>query len=125
VSCESCNCVCGPRRLDPDEAAAYRELGSGTGLVGLCAASFGPRSAILTDNGAHQSILRLNVGHNAASVARDGSDCLQIMEYDWPGQVPPGLDTPVDVVLATDVAYHPELYEPLIKVRWEPRARAG
>lgn len=105
-----------------DEALRDRrvlELGSGTGLVGLAAARFGPpREVVITDLESHLDMCRSNVDRNAASTATNQDCCkvIRVEKYDWSGEVPAQLGVvPFDIILGTDVAYYEHLYDPFIR----------
>ncbi|CAM9753043.1 unnamed protein product, partial [Ascophyllum nodosum] len=97
------------------------ELGSGTGLVGLAAARFGPpREVVITDLESHLEICRSNVAQNKNTINITGGapeSCpVRVEKYDWSGEVPSELGAvPFDVIIGTDVAYYEHLYAPSIQ----------
>jgi hypothetical protein len=149
-------------------AHTHREIGSGTGLVGLCIASaksgFEPHEVVITDQADHLPLIRRNARANGLlpplpfaaeeegggkkeddgdgdgnppelpSGGGDGGHGrrrqqqqqrqqrrVRVQEFDWvsgAGVGDLGVDSrPFDVVVGTDVAYCPELYAPVVKVR--------
>lgn len=119
---------------------AHREIGSGTGLVGLCIASaqsgFAPMEVVISDQEDHLGLIRRNARANGLRLDGDGGALadssaanpspiplpgpqLRIQEFDWvSGAGVAGMGArPFDVVLGTDVAYCTQLYEPVVKVR--------
>eukprot|EP00903_Cladosiphon_okamuranus_P006221 g6112.t2 len=92
------------------------ELGSGTGLVGLAAARFGPpQEVVITDLESHVDICTSNVARDAATGAQ-GLCAVRVEAYDWSGEVPDSLGAvPFDVILGTDVAYYEHLYAPFVQ----------
>ncbi|CAH0487439.1 unnamed protein product [Peronospora farinosa] len=111
------------------DGACIVELGSGTGYVGLMiAACFKPAHVCLTDLQTHIRGLYRNVKRNAKAV-RSGVQ-VHVLELSWGSleqemslmelvaATNDGTDkhkaTQVDVILGTDVAYQPELYDPLL-----------
>ncbi|CAM9168985.1 unnamed protein product [Choristocarpus tenellus] len=91
------------------------ELGSGTGLVGLTAAMFGPPSeVVITDLASHIDICSHNLTANVDLIP---DQCkVRVEEYDWGSDCSSSLSRfPFDVVIGTDVAYYEHLHEPLIK----------
>lgn len=123
----------------------HREIGSGTGLVGLCVASahsgFHPREVVISDQEDHLGLIRRNARTNGLRPIEGGSGeeehdasggattanppylgkepRLRIQEFDWvSGAGVEGLgERPYDVVLGTDVVYCEELWAPVVKVR--------
>lgn len=91
------------------------ELGSGTGMVGIfCAASFEPKRVILTDQSSQLAQLRANVARNSAFFKNVS---VNVMELNWGDQeqLNDVTRSEFDVLVATDVAYLPELYHPLLE----------
>ncbi|CAM9096186.1 unnamed protein product [Ectocarpus sp. 4 AP-2014] len=105
------------------------ELGSGTGLVGLAAARFGPPlEVVITDLESHVDICKRNVaaqddmGAQASTcftcpcLTTKGLCSVRVQAFDWSSEVPEELgEVPFDVVLATDVAYYEHLYAPFVQ----------
>lgn len=85
------------------------ELGSGTGLCGLVASHLGAK-VILTDVGHHIDLLKRNVSSNCTS---DQSNRTSVCEYFW-GE-PTDFATHFDYIIASDVVYHADLFEPLLR----------
>ncbi|KAI5124778.1 hypothetical protein M0805_005412 [Coniferiporia weirii] len=82
-------------------AIAHRsvlELGSGTGLVGLVAASLGATVAI-TDQAPLLDIMRANVALNNLA------DRVHVFEYNWGMPKPDALPVHPDLILAADCVY--------------------
>jgi len=94
-----------------------RELGSGTGLVGLTVAMlFFPAEVVLSDATSHLDILQENLARNLPLLSAK-APFTHVVEYDWSDDKSlANLQPPYDIVLGTDVAYCPELYQPVIKV---------
>eukprot|EP00752_Nemacystus_decipiens_P012900 g11419.t1 len=92
------------------------ELGSGTGVVGLAAARFGPpKEVIITDLESHVDICTGNVSRDAATGAQ-GLCSVRVEAYNWSGEVPDSLGAvPFDIILGTDVAYYEHLYTPFVQ----------
>eukprot|EP00904_Undaria_pinnatifida_P005369 jgi/Undpi1/1962/HiC_scaffold_12.g05349.m1 len=92
------------------------ELGSGTGLVGVAAARFGPPAeVVITDLESHLDICRKNVTRNVED-NETGSCPVKVQAYDWTEKVPAELGAmPFDIILGTDVAYYEHLYTPFIE----------
>lgn len=93
------------------------ELGSGTGYVGLLtAACFAPSHVVLSDLGTHVACMQQNVARNA-SVLRPSVQ-VHVTELSWGCAAHEAAllasHPQVDVILGTDVAYLPELYDPLL-----------
>ncbi|CAM9107865.1 unnamed protein product [Discosporangium mesarthrocarpum] len=91
------------------------ELGSGTGLVGLASAMFGPPlEVVITDLASHVEICRQNVAENTRLFL--DKNRVRVEEYDWGNSVPVSLGrVPFDVIIGTDLAYFTHLHQPLIK----------
>ncbi|CBJ26565.1 conserved unknown protein [Ectocarpus siliculosus] len=92
------------------------ELGSGTGLVGLAAARFGPPlEVVITDLESHVDICKRNVA-SQDDMGAQGLCSVRVEAYDWSSEVPEELgEVPFDVILATDVAYYEHLYAPFVQ----------
>ncbi|CAM9945424.1 unnamed protein product [Ectocarpus sp. 13 AM-2016] len=92
------------------------ELGSGTGLVGLAAARFGPPlEVVITDLESHVDICKRNVAAQDDMGAQDLCS-VRVEAFDWSSEVPEELgEVPFDVILATDVAYYENLYAPFVQ----------
>jgi 2-polyprenyl-3-methyl-5-hydroxy-6-metoxy-1,4-benzoquinol methylase len=92
------------------------ELGSGSGLVGLAAAYLcSPASVHITDCKSHVEICQQNADENRHLT---GACDVRVFELDWTDPESAkkrGLHPSYDVILATDVVYFAELYEPFIK----------
>lgn len=113
-------------------AACPSELGSGTGLVGLCAAFFGAAETVLTDTESHIPILEKNLEANAHLLSSSAGCCgaaspeparVVVQEFDWSRSASHLGPAPFDVILGTDLAYAPELYDPLIQASSSPQGR--
>lgn len=83
--------------------------------MGLCAAFLGASETILTDTASHLPILEQNLAANRGLY--DSEKACTVKEYDWSLSADHLGPAPFDVILGTDLAYAPELYDPLIKVR--------
>ncbi len=90
------------------------ELGSGSALCGIAATCFNPRTVYITDLPDMLPSCKLNVELNG-SLIPEGCK-VDIFALDWFHPPDNFTDTPYDVILATDVVYVPELYEPFIKI---------
>lgn len=91
------------------------ELGSGTGLVGIVAAAILSANVTLTDLPHVLPNLQFNVDTNAAVVAAAGGS-LQVSSLRW-GEVEDAehVGREFDLILASDVVYYDDLYEPLLE----------
>ncbi|KAJ1693261.1 hypothetical protein LUZ63_009959 [Rhynchospora breviuscula] len=87
--------------------ATVLELGAGTGLPGLFAATYGASHVVLTDVGSLVPNLCANVGANGLE------DLVQVMELKW-GEDASMLGQ-VDVLLLSDLFYDPEEMPALAK----------
>ena len=85
------------------------ELGSGAGVSGLAAASLGAR-VVLTDLDEALPLLRLNARANGALCAHPPA----VTALAWGDADSARACGEVDLVLASDVVYDPEGYEPLL-----------
>ncbi len=90
------------------------ELGSGSALCGIAATCFKPRTVHITDLPDRLLSCKSNVKLNG-SLIPEGCK-VDIFELDWFHPPDNFTDTPYDVILATDVVYVPELYEPFVKI---------
>ncbi|XP_048342274.1 LOW QUALITY PROTEIN: protein N-lysine methyltransferase METTL21D [Sphaerodactylus townsendi] len=98
------------RRLRlPLRRRAVLELGAGTGLVGLMAASLGANVTV-TDLEEVQDLLKMNIENNQHLVT--GS--IQAKVLKWGEEVTDFLPAP-DYILMADCIYYEESLEPLIK----------
>ncbi|KAK9108852.1 hypothetical protein Sjap_016912 [Stephania japonica] len=101
----------------PYHSLRILELGSGTGLVGIAAASVLGANVTITDLPHVLSNLRFNAELNNKAIAFRGG-CVDVQALRW-GEVEDfeGLvvDGPFDAVLGSDVVYYEELFEPLLK----------
>jgi hypothetical protein len=89
------------------------EIGCGTGFLGISAALCGAR-VLLTDGlRAVLRVARANARVNAAAVAAAGGS-LDIAELRFGEPLPPALAAPVDLVLASEVVFRPDLYAPVV-----------
>lgn len=109
-----------PTHAHPSTLTPYRELGSGTGLVGLCLASskdpsiLAPKEVVITDRADHLPLIRRNAETNGLS-SGSSSTKVSVLEYDWLNDDVTHLEPlPFDVILGTDVAYCEELYAPVV-----------
>ncbi|EJD01274.1 uncharacterized protein FOMMEDRAFT_110963 [Fomitiporia mediterranea MF3/22] len=75
------------------------ELGSGTGLVGLVAASSGASRVWITDQAPMLDIMRENVTLNGLG------DTTHVVEYNWGFPKPDALPSRADLILAADCVY--------------------
>jgi predicted nicotinamide N-methyase len=90
------------------------ELGCGTGLAGLVAASLGA-DAVLTDIASVLPLLRRNAAANASAIATGGcGGSATVEELTW-GSTPvaPDYGASFDLVIAADVVYEP-VHVPLL-----------
>ena len=95
------------KQLAPARQLRVLELGAGTGVAGLFAAKCLEARVVLTDAEDHLELLRDNVTRNAL----EGSVSVQL--FDWKDEASWDLTSEPDLILCTDNAYHPSLYEPL------------
>lgn len=95
------------KALAPGRPLRCLELGAGTGVAGLFAAKSLGASVVLTDCADHLELLRANVALNAV-------DSVSVQRFDWTDETSWDLSTAPDLILCTDNAYHPSLYEPLV-----------
>jgi len=98
----------GPRELKGKRCV---EVGSGVGLVGLCAALLGA-SATLTDMPSALPITEEILRLNQPLLKRKGAHATAA-PLSW-GSDPAHLSPPFDVILASDVVYHDDLFEVLV-----------
>lgn len=93
------------------------ELGAGCGLVGLVFAAMGAQ-VLLTDLPNVLNLLEQNILLNKAAIAA-GEGSVQCCELTWGvtsvTSLPQGWATP-DLVVAADVVYHRELFDPLLSI---------
>jgi predicted nicotinamide N-methyase len=85
------------------------ELGSGTGVLGLCAAKIAPdfvSEVVITDIGNHLDLIAHNLSINPDLASR-----VTISKLDW--FAPENLGE-FDVVIGSDISYFSELYVPLM-----------
>eukprot|EP01097_Dermamoeba_algensis_P008919 TRINITY_DN6137_c0_g1_i1.p1 TRINITY_DN6137_c0_g1~~TRINITY_DN6137_c0_g1_i1.p1 ORF type:complete len:245 (+),score=60.79 TRINITY_DN6137_c0_g1_i1:36-737(+) len=83
------------------------ELGSGTGIVGICLALLGAE-VIMTDLGIMLDVLKTNVQTNLPSYPN-----AQVKELCW-GEDHKAFDPPFEVVIASEVIYLEECFQPLL-----------
>ena len=89
-------------------SARALELGAGTGVVGLTAAFFGAE-VTLTDLPRQLPLLRRNVEAN-------GLEHTEVRELDWSDEQQRTMAMgDWDLILGSDVAYDPMLFEPLVQ----------
>ena len=122
-----CDHILGHRDFYAPRFAGKRilELGAGTGLAGILAALVGPpREVVITDIGAHVGILRDNLERNRELLAAHGAPC-RAEEYDWAARDMSAIGDPYDVVIGTDVAYHPSLYDDCADAIWRTTKPGG
>jgi len=84
------------------------ELGSGVGLVGIVAARLGAKAVVLTDLPKVIEIIQRNIQHNNVTENATAVPCC------WGEETPAHLRKP-DLILASDVVYLEECFEPLVK----------
>ena len=102
-------------RLLPFFAAI--ELGSGCGTAGLALSSFGAR-VLCTDLASVLPHLAANIAANVTRIQPVGGEALSA-PYAWGTPLGP-LETspdgvPWEVIILSDVAYHRDLFEPLVR----------
>ena len=93
------------------------ELGAGTGLAGIAAASLGAKTTVLTDLAYTTENLLQNVilnSHSERGVIQGGAD-VAVMELDWTRRETYLLDTEWDVIVAADVVWLAHLVPPLLQ----------
>ncbi|KAA6428174.1 MAG: Methyltransferase family [Trebouxia sp. A1-2] len=99
----------------PDKGKRVLELGAGCGLVGLVFAAMGAQ-VLLTDLPNVLSLLEQNMLLNEAAIAAGGGS-VQCCELTWGvtsvNSLAQGWATP-DLVVAADVVYHRDLFDPLL-----------
>jgi predicted nicotinamide N-methyase len=83
------------------------ELGSGTGVLGLCLAQQGARKVVLTDRFDVLHLLRASVAANAIADVE-----VSVQELSWGGEEPMDLGE-VDWLVASEVIYNGNLYDKL------------
>ena len=93
--------------LAPTRQLRILELGAGTGIAGLFAAKCLEARVVLTDAEDHLALLRDNVKRN------DLGERVAVQLFDWKDEASWDLSSAPDLILCTDNAYHPSLYEPL------------
>jgi len=87
------------------------EVGSGVGLVGICAAALGAK-VVLTDMPSALHLTQLNVDRSQPLVRQQGGE-ISVAPLLW-GTPVNHLGGPFDFVLASDVVYDNDLFAPLI-----------
>ena len=92
--------------LAPKRQLRILELGAGTGIAGLFAAKCLEARVVLTDAEDHLELLRDNVKRNNLG------ERVAVQLFDWKDEKTWEVGEP-DLILCTDNAYHPSLYEPL------------
>ena len=80
---------------------------AGTGVAGLFAAKCLEARVVLTDAEDHLELLRDNVKRNNLG------ERVSVQLFDWKDEASWDLSSAPDLILCTDNAYHPSLYEPL------------
>nr|XP_055217431.1 protein N-lysine methyltransferase METTL21D isoform X1 [Gorilla gorilla gorilla] len=85
------------------------ELGSGTGAVGLMAATLGA-DVVVTDLEELQDLLKMNINMNKHLVT--GSVQAKVLKW---GEATEGFPSPPDYILMADCIYYEESLEPLLK----------
>ena len=93
--------------LAPKRQLRILELGAGTGVAGLFAAKCLEARVVLTDAEDHLELLRDNVRRNNLG------ERVSVQLFDWKDEKTWDLTSEPDLILCTDNAYHPSLYEPL------------
>ena len=93
--------------LAPTRQLRILELGAGTGVAGLFAAKCLEARVVLTDAEDHLELLRDNVRRNNLG------ERVSVQLFDWKDEKTWDLGSAPDLILCTDNAYHPSLYEPL------------
>ncbi|XP_077517847.1 protein N-lysine methyltransferase METTL21D-like [Amblyomma americanum] len=102
------NCT---REWDPKKSVL--ELGSGTGIVGIIASSFG-NDVVLTDLPQFMPLLDKNLEENRRHLK--GKAHAQALE--WGAQLAPHIVTP-DVILMSECVYYEKAVDPLVKTMTE------
>eukprot|EP00092_Neocalanus_flemingeri_P057647 GFUD01068565.1.p1 GENE.GFUD01068565.1~~GFUD01068565.1.p1 ORF type:complete len:159 (+),score=30.32 GFUD01068565.1:120-596(+) len=87
------------------------ELGCGTGVVGLVAATLGA-NVLLTDLGIYLGPIRENIEANKDVVSGEAL----AEELDWVVDVSENLRSSADIVIVSDCIYYEMSLEPLVKV---------
>jgi predicted nicotinamide N-methyase len=82
------------------------ELGSGTGIVGIAAATFGPKTVLLTDLPEYLTILQANQQRNL-HLAHDPA-CLQVQQLSWDNPSDLAAITHIDTLIGSELAYDKE-----------------
>jgi len=95
--------------LEPDPHRHILEIGSGMGLVGIVASSFGHRVTLTESNADALNFARANALRNLSSSDPD----LAIRKLDWNH---PRLEGAFDTIAASEVVYSERDYEPLFKL---------
>ena len=95
------------KQLAPARQLRVLELGAGTGVAGLFAAKCLEARVVLTDAEDHLDLLRDNVRRNNLG------ERVSVQLFDWKDETSWDLSSAPDLILCTDNAYHPSLYEPL------------
>ncbi|GMG99872.1 hypothetical protein Nepgr_001712 [Nepenthes gracilis] len=102
---------------NPQEHRRLRilELGSGTGFVGVAAATILGANVTVTDLSHVVTNLKFNAAVNSDALALSGG-AVEVAELSW-GDVDhmEAIGRDYDLVLGSDVVYHDHLYEPLIE----------
>ncbi|OQS03069.1 hypothetical protein THRCLA_04615 [Thraustotheca clavata] len=93
------------------EGTRVLELGSGTGLVGLAVALFGPASVVLTDLETHVAALENNVKRNAGRIPSRTNVTVEALDWNAPKNVGDGV---FEWIVGTDIAYSRSFYVPLL-----------
>jgi len=96
---------------EPVRGASAVELGAGTGLPGLAAASLGAERVTLTDLESNLDLLSRNAAANGLE------DLVTVAPLDWTLPLPAALRAaaPFDLVLAADVVHWEALFRPLLR----------
>lgn len=93
----------------PVEGRTVLDLGSGTGVLGLCLAIGGAKSVVLTDRFDVVELLQKSLAQNALLAER-----VSVQELNW-GEACPGLlDQKFDLVVGSELLYNGNLYDKLM-----------
>ncbi|GKY99202.1 hypothetical protein MPSEU_000875600 [Mayamaea pseudoterrestris] len=116
--------------ISRDHNLTVLELGSGNGLLSVCFMALGKefvKHLVVTDMEDHLNLIRQTIAANSHLISTSSSSEVIVVEHKW-GVFEPrdeihdsSLEAQVrqaackfDLILGSDVAYHPSLYKPLI-----------
>jgi len=95
--------------IAPDPSKRFLEIGSGMGIAGIVASSFGHRVTLTEYNTDAINFARANAEKNLSSTDSD----LRIMTLDWNK---PDLEGSFDVIFGSEIIYNDRDYRPILKL---------